>query len=209
MSKEKLLGPTKKHSAGYDESVMRAAAVEWLKERHKGEEFLLPITLFHDLGTSIKDYVKKAVPERYRRSVPWWGESTVRPDIIGLIWLQAAKMYGWIVGECKAKTIEPSDMWQAHFYANSTDAYAAYLFWDSKAGFTDEAWESIGAVGAYRAICRNGGMTSNFMRYVMYDQPQNVFIDDLETALVLRSIFPTWKPLLNTSMPIFALHEEE
>jgi len=172
----------------YPESIIQKAALEWLTDRHKDESFLIDLCLFHDRRISLKHYIRRNVSQDLWRTIPWWPNLAIRPDIVGLVKMPDSYMHGWIVAECKSRTLRPQDIRQAHFYAESSDAYAAYMFWDIEAGFTKEGFESLTCSGRpYTGIDCSGQKVRKLIDYVMYDNEKRDLFDDLEESFIIRT----------------------
>lgn len=113
-----------------DEAHLRLEACEWLKTSFPTREFIITPIVFHNMGLTLTQFLKKKYKGTELVSIPKYDELSIRPDVIALAVINKNKerTLGWIIGECKVSSLSSADLRQAVYYANIAEAYEAYLF---------------------------------------------------------------------------------
>lgn len=114
-----------------DEAHLRLEAREWLKANFPNREYLIAPIVFHNMGLTLTQFVKKKYKGKELACIPKYDELSIRPDVIALAVINRnkEKTHGWIIGECKFSSLSSADLRQAVYYANVAEAYEAYLFY--------------------------------------------------------------------------------
>lgn len=116
--------------AELDEAHLRKEACEWLKANFPTREYLIAPIVFHNIGLTLTQYVKKKYKGKELACIPKYDELPIRPDVIALAVINKnkEKTFGWIIGECKVSSLSVADLRQGVYYAYVAEAYEAYLF---------------------------------------------------------------------------------
>lgn len=115
-----------------DEAHLRLKACEWLKANFPTREYIIEPLVFHNMGFTLTQFIKKRYIGKELVCIPKYNELSIRPDIVALAIINKnkGKTLGWIIGECKFSSLSSADLRQAVYYANVAEAYEAYLFYE-------------------------------------------------------------------------------
>ena len=115
-----------------DEAHLRLEACEWLKTNFPTREYLIAPIVFHNMGLTLTQFIKKKYKGKELVCIPKYDELSIRPDVVALAVINKNKeeTLGWIIGECKVSSLSSADLRQAVYYANVAEAYEAYLFYE-------------------------------------------------------------------------------
>jgi len=169
-----LLSPS--HSANIvavtklNESQLRLATSNWLKQRYDSFKFHLPIMIFHNLGMSLKDFLLKKFDGDDLACIPNYFTLNIRPDIIGILVLPNSERRhrAWIIAECKSKkAIGYSDFRQFADYAQKTNAYGAYFVYNDN--LSSEIEDQMRSAGTYDGMNRWGQITRKRLIITNYE----------------------------------------
>lgn len=109
------------------EEYLREKAVVWLKKKfHKYKEYL-PFQTFHEKGITVTEFLRKTFYGEELTRIPKYSKLTIRPDVIGII-VHDTNVLNWIIGECKSDNVVSADFRQTKNYADTANAFAAFLF---------------------------------------------------------------------------------
>ena len=114
-----------------DEPYLRKEACRWLKQNFPSRRYQIEPFVFHDLGLTLSEFVRKQFKGKQLTCIPKYQELSIRPDIVALMITLENKDFklGWIISECKVGRVNAADFRQAIHYANVAEAYIAYLFY--------------------------------------------------------------------------------
>ena len=130
-----------------DEPQLRRESLKWLIENFPRREYLIKPILFHDVGLTITQYLKKNYIGEKLASIPKYSELSIRPDLIALAKIKKnhSDISGWIIGECKVSGISAPDLRQPVYNSGIAEAYESYLFGEGE--LTHEAKSLIQSGG--------------------------------------------------------------
>lgn len=113
-----------------DEPQLRRESLRWLIENFPKREYLIKPILFHDVGLTITQFLRKNYVGERLASIPKYADLSIRPDLIALAVVNKnhSGISGWIIGECKVSGISAADLRQAVYNSGIAEAYESYLF---------------------------------------------------------------------------------
>ena len=115
-----------------EESELRRLAANYLSNRFSRHKIVVPFFDFHKVGLTLSSYLKKAYFGEDLRKLPYLEEIEIRPDIVGIIALQGANLWAYVLGEAKTKKIDMSSFRQCMNYMNIAHPYKGFLFFSEQ-----------------------------------------------------------------------------
>jgi len=152
------------------EPYLRQEACRWLKENFPSRRYQIEPTVFHDIGLTLSEFVRKKFKGEQLTRIPKYQEISIRPDIIALLITLKNQDFklGWIISECKVGKVNVADFRQALHYANIAEAYNAYLFYFGE--LSREVLEAINKGGhLYTGTNKWGRTVKKRLIFVKYE----------------------------------------
>jgi len=153
-----------------DEPYLRQEACRWLRENFPSRRYQIEPIVFHDIGLTLSEFVRKKFKGEQLTCIPKYQELSIRPDIVALLITLENKVFklGWIISECKVGKVNAADFRQAIHYANVAEAYIAYLFYCG--GLSQEVLEAIRTGGhLYTGTNKWGRTVKKRLIFVKYE----------------------------------------
>jgi len=115
------------------ECELRIKACQWLQSHFPKRDYLLEPIVFHDIGMTVTNFLKRKFKGSQLTSIPKYNSLQIRPDLIAILLssTDSSEIPLWIIGECKVGRITRGYFRQAKDYADTACSYEAYLFYDN------------------------------------------------------------------------------
>lgn len=153
-----------------DEVQLRLEACEWLNKNFPTREYLIKPIVFHNMGLTLTEFLRKNYKGKELVSIPKYDELSIRPDVVALALIKKnqEKTLSWIIGECKVSPLSSADLRQAVYYASVSEAYEAYLFHEGS--LSREVFDLIKAGGhSYMGINKWGSLVRKRLMIKIYE----------------------------------------
>lgn len=126
-----------------EESELRKLAADYLNRKFSAYMLVVPFFDFHAVGMTLSSYLKKEYFGKDLRKLPFVEEIEIRPDILGIVNLQEADLWAYVLGEVKTTKVKMSDFRQCMNYVNFARPFEGYLFFSERV--TEEVKRNIKA----------------------------------------------------------------
>lgn len=126
-----------------EESELRKLAADYLNGKYSTYRLAVPFFDFHAEGMTLSSYLKRKYFGKDLRRMPSIEEIEIRPDILGIVVLQEADAFAYVLGEVKTQKVKMSDFRQCMNYMNIAHPLEGYLFYSER--MTEEVKRNIRA----------------------------------------------------------------